>query len=99
MGLSAGALAVTDAGMPLALAEGTGARAGGGPAHYIALSNTVLAPFHVAAPLLGGLLADVGGYRLTAAVALLASAASVLAIALAAPTVRRRGGAAGRAAL
>ena len=99
VGLSAGALAVTDAGMPLALAEGTGARAGGGPAHYIALSNTVLAPFHVAAPLLGGLLADVGGYRLTAAVALLASAAAVLAIALAAPTVRRRGGAAGRAAL
>jgi hypothetical protein len=53
----------------------------------------------VAAPLLGGVLADVGGYRLTAAVALLASVAAVVAIALAAPSVRRRGGAAGRAAL
>ena len=34
-------------------------------------------------------LADVGGYRLTAAVALLASVAAVVAIALAAPAVRR----------
>ena len=78
-------------------AGSSGAR--GGPALYIAVSNTILAPFHVAAPLLGGVLADAGGYRLTAAVALVASVAAVLAILLAAPAVRRRGGGAAQRAL
>ncbi len=52
-----GALAVTDPGMPLALAE----RSNADRAIYVAVANTVLAPVYVVAPLVGGAAADTGG--------------------------------------
>lgn len=70
-----GALAVTDPGLPLALAEGAHADR----ALYVALANTLLAPFQVAAPLLGGVAADSGGYALAFG---LAAALSIAAAAL-----------------
>ncbi|HEU5315787.1 MAG TPA: MFS transporter [Chloroflexota bacterium] len=79
VGASLGALAVTDPGMPLALAEARGADR----ALYVAVANTVLAPVYVVAPLIGGGAADTGGYRLTYA---LAAAAGAVALPLVART-------------
>jgi MFS family permease len=86
VGAGTGALAVTDAGLPMALAESSGADRG----HYVALANTVVAPFQMAVPLLGGLLADAGGYGLTYGVSLVASLAAGGAVALAVPRARRQ---------
>jgi MFS family permease len=86
VGAGTGALAVTDAGLPMALAESSGADRG----HYVALANTVVAPFQMAVPLVGGLLADAGGYGLTYGVSLVASLAAGGAVALAVPRARRQ---------
>jgi MFS family permease len=76
-GLWLGALAVTDPGFPLALAEARNANR----ALYVAAANTVLSPIYVIAPLVGGAAADAAGYRATYAIAL---AAALLACVLAA---------------
>ncbi|HEV2123748.1 MAG TPA: hypothetical protein VGW38_13370 [Chloroflexota bacterium] len=75
-GGSLGALAVTDPGLPLALAEAASVDR----ALYVALANTVLAPFHMLAPLLGGAAADAGGYGLTYALALASATAAGISI-------------------
>ncbi len=69
-GMWLGALAVTDPGFPLALAEARGADR----ALYVAMANTVLSPVYVVAPLLGGAAADMAGYRATYVIALAAGA-------------------------
>ena len=75
-GASLGALAITDAGVPLALAE----RSGNDRALYIAVANTVFAPVYVLAPLLGGAAADAGGYPLTYLIALGAGAVAAVLV-------------------
>jgi MFS family permease len=45
---------------------------------YIGLANTLIAPSAILAPLIGGLLADLGGYQLTFLVATIASAITIL---------------------
>jgi len=76
-GAALGALAVTDPGMPLALAE----RSNEDRALYVAVANTVLAPVYVVAPLVGGAAADTGGYALTYMAALAAGALACMLVA------------------
>ena len=76
-GAALGALAVTDPGMPLALAE----RSNADRALYVAVANTVLAPVYVVAPLVGGAAADTGGYALTYVAALAAGALACVLVA------------------
>ena len=77
-GAALGALAVTDPGMPLALAE----TAQSNRALYVAVANTVLAPVYVVAPLVGGAAADAGGYGLTYVIAAGAGGVALALVAL-----------------
>ena len=45
---------------------------------YIGLANTLIAPSAILAPLLGGVLADLGGYQLTFLAAAIAAAATLV---------------------
>ncbi len=64
-GIATGAVIVAEGAMPLAFAEAAGEER----ALYVAVTNTVLSPVNLVAPLAGGLIADAAGFAATYVVA------------------------------
>lgn len=89
-GASMGAIVVSDGALPLAFAEETKQDR----SLYVAVANTAVSPINLIAPLLGGALADAGGYGATYVIAsllaVLAAVATVTASSATPATLSRK---------